>query len=265
VVLVAVAIMVFAHQGSNDGASSGAGHGGGGTQIAGGRGAEGGGAGTGAGGGTTTTALPTEIDLASQPRGASIVLNGVDTKQQTPAKVSIAGQSLPVRVVLSRQGYKALETEITEADVRAGRKELTLAIDARPVRLTVSGPYEFELAQGSKVVSQAASSHDLTVQPGAPVVARNREKFVSQTLNIDFTRAQASFTLEPLGVLMVRGNPACTAVVDGQTVGQPPIPDLQVGPGQHSVVLKCAGQADQTQRASVPAGGTQIVTFTGRN
>jgi serine/threonine protein kinase len=267
VVLVAVAIMVFALQGSNDGASSGAGGGaGGGTQTAGGRGAEGDGAAASAGGGaTTTTALPTEIDLASQPRGASIVLNGIDTKQQTPAKISIAGQSLPARVVLSRQGYKALEAEITEADVRAGRKEFTLAIDARPVRLTVSGPFEFELVQGSKVVSTAASSHDLTVQPGAPVVARNREKFVSQTLNIDFTRAQASFTLEPLGVLMVRGNPACTVVVDGQPVGQPPIPDLQVGSGSHTVVLKCAGQADQTQRATVPAGGKHITTFSGRN
>ena len=133
------------------------------------------------------------------------------------------------------------------------------------MKLSVSGPYEFEIVQGSQVLSRAAMSHDLTVNAGAPIVARNREKFVSQTLNIDFTRGQASFTLDRLGILMVRGNPACTVVVDSQTVGEPPIPDLQVGPGQHNVVLKCPGQADQSQRTTVAGGAKQTVTFSGRD
>jgi hypothetical protein len=216
--------------------------------------------------GVSPPALPTELEVASQPRGASIVLNGVDTKQQTPAKVSIAGQSLPVRVVLNRQGYKPFEGEITEADVRSGKKEFTLAADMRPVRLTVSGPFEFEVVQGSQVLSRASMSHDITVQPGASVVARNRDRFVSQTLSLDFTRGQpAKITLEPLGALAVRGNAACTVVLDGQDIGEPPISNQQVGAGQHTVVFKCPGQADQTQRVQVPAGGKQVVTFTGKD
>jgi hypothetical protein len=220
--------------------------------------------GTGRGGGVPP--LATELEVASQPRGASIVLNGVDMKQQTPAKVSIAGLSLPVRVVLNRQGYKPFEGEISEEDVRAGRKEFTLAADARPVRLTVSGPFEFEIVQGSQILSRAAMSHELTVQPGGPVTARNREKFVSQSLNLDFSRGQpATVTLQPLGVLAVRGSAACTVVLDGQDIGEPPISNQQVGAGQHTVVFKCSGQPDQTQRVQVASGGKQTVVFTGRN
>jgi hypothetical protein len=208
-----------------------------------------------------TAAIPTELEVTSEPRGASILLNGVDTKQQTPVKISVAGQSLPVRVVLSRQGYKAVEAEITAEDLRAGRKEFKLASDVRSTRLVVSGPFEFELVQGSQVISRAAMSHELNVQSGAPIVARSREKFVSQTLNVDFNRSQGTtIALQPLGLLAVFGSPACTAVVDGVDVGQPPIPDLQVGSGQHTVVLKCEGRPDQTQRTQAASGAKQTVT-----
>jgi hypothetical protein len=194
------------------------------------------------------------------------VLNGVDTKQRTPATISIAGQSLPVRVVLSRQGYTAVEGEITAEHVRAGKMDVKLAGEIRSARLTASGPYAFDLVQGSQVISRAAMSHELTVQSGAPIVARNREKFVSQTLTIDFNRSQGhTIVLPPLGLLAVFGSPACTAVVDGVDVGQPPIPDLQVGSGQHTVVLKCEGRPDQTQRAQVTSGAKHTVTFTARD
>ena len=264
VVLIAIVVMVLMLKNGDTG-TTGQGNTPPNTQASAGSGtgaATGGGATS--GGGTAT--LPTEVEVTSQPRGAGIVLNGVDTKQQTPAKVSVAGLPLPVRVVLNRQGYKPFEGEISETDVRKGRKEFTLAADARPVKLSVSGPFEFEVVQGSQVLSRASMSHDLTVQPGAPVVARNREKFVSQPLNVDFTRGQAAtVTLQPLGALSIRGSSACTVVLDGQDIGEPPIPNQQVGAGQHTVVYKCAGQPDQTQRVQVQSGQKPIVSFQGRD
>jgi hypothetical protein len=256
-VLIAVVAGVFMLSGGND-ATSGPGA----TSSTAGPSASGDAAGAASG----AAALPTELEVTSEPRGASIVLNGVDTKQRTPATISIAGQSLPVRVVLSRQGYTAVEGEITAEHVRAGKMDVKLAGEIRSARLTASGPYAFELVQGSQVISRAAMSHELTVQSGAPIVARNREKFVSQTLTIDFNRSQGhTIVLPPLGLLAVFGSPACTAVVDGVDVGQPPIPDLQVGSGQHAVVLKCEGRPDQTQRAQVTSGAKHTVTFTARD
>jgi hypothetical protein len=264
VVAIAIVVLVLVLKNRDTGTGAGQGNSPATSQAATGSGGAAAGGGAASGGGAP--ALPTELEVASQPRGAAIVVNGVDTKQQTPAKVSIAGLTLPVRVVLNRQGYKPFEGEISEADVRSGRKEFTLASDARPVRLNASGPFEFEVVQGSQVLSRSSMSHELTVQPGAPVIARNREKFVSQPLNLDFSRGQAAtVTLQPLGVLAVRGSAACTVVLDGQEIGEPPIANQQVGAGQHTVVFKCSGQPDQTQRVQVASGAKQIVTFTGRD
>jgi hypothetical protein len=64
-------------------------------------------------------------------------------------------------------------------------------------------------------------------------------------------------------MLAIFGNSSCSVVVGGRDLGQPPIPPMRVATGRHTVVLKCEGAPDKTERADVKSGEQVTVRFTG--
>jgi len=203
-----------------------------------------------------------ELLVVSTPNGATITINGADTGKVTPAAIALAGVPVGSTVELSLKGFKPISTRITDADLKAGNKELKLVAEARPVRLTATGPYPFELVQGSRVISAAATRHEVTVQPGAGVTARSREMMLNQSLSINFERATADVTLPAHGTLAVfSAVETCVVSVDGTDLGFPPIPGKSVASGAHTVALKCPDGKGETQRVTVAPGERLTVTF----
>jgi hypothetical protein len=163
---------------------------------------------------------------------------------------------------LALAGFKPVSIKLTDADLKAGLKEIKLAAEAQPVRLTVTGPFAFELVQGSKVISQASMRHELTVQPSGGVTARSRQMLLNMPLGINFERARADITVPAPGVLAIfSAVETCTVGVDGEDLGFPPIPRKDIASGTHTVTLKCPDGKGETRKVTVAPGEKVTATF----
>ncbi len=231
----------------------------------------GGPAGTGTGEGTSETqaaapaaapAVATSLQVTSEPAGAAISLNGVATGQVTPAEVSVGG-TVPSAIELTLDGHQALTGEITQADLESGSKAFTLRPEPIAARVTVSADYPFEIVRGSTVLSEAATEHDLTIQPTeGRIIARNTQYLLSETLPVDFQRARVSVTLRPLGALAVFSVvETCKVFADGQDIGYPPIPNRPAAAGRHTIELRCDDGKSSRQTVTVASGERARVEF----
>jgi len=206
------------------------------------------------------------IELTSVPAGAAIALNGVDTGKVTPATLAIGGSGKS-EITLALKGYKPLTAALTADDMEAGKKNFRLGVEPQAVRLTVTSAFPVELVQGSKVISPAATKHEVTVQPGgASVSARNGELLLNQVLPIDFTRGRAESTIRAAGTLAVFAQggtlETCSVEVDGTDLGNPPISKKAIAAGPHTVQLKCADGKGDSRKVDVTPGERSVVTFT---
>jgi hypothetical protein len=194
------------------------------------------------------------------------MVDGTDTGLVTPADVPLNGAT-PGQIQLTLDGHDPLTAEISAEDLEAGSKEYALTVAPMPVRLTVSAPYAFELVQGSTVISESATSHAVTVNPGgANVVARNPALLLTQRISINFRRPSQSTELGATGTLTVLTVPAleqCKVLADGRDLGYPPITNLEAAPGSLTIVLQCPDGSEPRQTATVASGENARVTFSG--
>lgn len=207
-------------------------------------------------------AVPTSLRVTSQPEGARITVNGVETGLVTPADVPV-GATVPSAIELALDGHQTLTGEITRDDLEAGSKTFTLRAEPRPARVTVTADFPFEIVRGSTVLSAAATDHDLTIQPGdGRVIARNTQYLLSEALPVDFQRARVSVTLPPLGSLSVFSVvETCKVFADGQDLGYPPIANRPVASGRHTIELRCEDGKTDRQTVTVTSGGRARVEF----
>lgn len=256
--VVAVVLGVVGYLGMTGGSATPPAEGGAGTEAATGTGS----AAPGAAASAAAVAGAGEFLVVSSPNGARITVNGADTGKVTPAPIALAGLPVGSTLELTLKGYRPVTTKVTDADLKVGNKEIKFVAEARPVRVTVTGSFPFELVQGSQVISAAATRHELTVQPGGGVTARSREMLLNAPLAISFDRATADVTLPAPGVLAVfSAVETCTVNVDGQDLGFPPIPRKSIASGSHTVTLSCPDGKGETQKTTVAPGERVTVTF----
>jgi hypothetical protein len=205
-----------------------------------------------------------EFFVTSMPSGAKILLNGSDTGKTTPSVVSFAGKATR-SLELSLKGYAPITAAISDADLKTGAKDFKFDREASPVRLTLNGPYPFDVYQGSKLLDASATHHEVTAQPGAgPVVVKNAELMLSATIPVDYQRSSMEVTLPGTGTLAVfASKETCNVTVDGADLGFPPIPPKRIAAGSHTVTLKCPEGKDETRRVTVSTGERAAVTFSG--
>jgi predicted Ser/Thr protein kinase len=203
-----------------------------------------------------------ELLVVSTPSGASITLNGADTGKVTPAPLALASLPVGSTLELALKGYKPVATKVTDAELKAGRKEIRFAADARPVRVTVTGTFPFELVQAGQVISAASMRHELTVNPAGAVTARSREMLLSSPVAINFERATADVTLPAPGAISIfAAVETCSVGVDGQDLGFPPIAGKRIASGSHTVTLTCPDGKGETRKVTVAPGEKVTATF----
>src|SRR4029079_9627373 len=95
------------------------------------------------------------LQVTANPAGATITLDGRDTRQVTPAEVAVRGAG-PHRLRLSKRGFQSLDMRLTAADVgkASGGYTLTARAEAETpaaglVAVSIKGSYPFEIVDGS--------------------------------------------------------------------------------------------------------------------
>ena len=205
------------------------------------------------------------LSVSSAPAGAKISVNGVDTTKTA----TTGGVALTVKVgdeiTATLAGFGPQSTKVTETDLKAGTLGFKFSPKPQDVRLTISGPYPFEVVQGNKVLSAASQSHEFKVPASdkpITVVARSPEVLLNMPVTVDFRQASVSREVPPLGFLQVfAADETCTVLVDNQDIGNPPIPRKAIVSGPHTVNLKCGAGKVPAQKVTVPEGQSYQVKF----
>ena len=204
---------------------------------------------------------PQELAVSSNPAGAKILVNGVDTGKVTPATVAfVDGRALE----LSLAGFQSLKVAISDDEIKAGKKEFKLAREPRPVQLTVEWTAEFEVVQGSKILSASATDHQLKIPPGGePVIARNKELLLNYPIPLDFQKSQATIRIpEPGTITVYSTDSTCGVTVDRQSVGFPPITKKRIAAGKHTVNIVCSDGRQEARPITVePGADAEAVRF----
>jgi serine/threonine-protein kinase len=211
----------------------------------------------------TETELPSTFSVVSTPAGARISLDGQETGRVTPAAVPVTAP-FPKQLVLTLDGYEPFSISLQEADVRTGGREFALVSRPEPVRVSITGPYAFEVLQGNRVLSNSSARHDVTLAPDQLTIRlRSRPYFLSSTIEVRPRGGQRVQLQAPgLGVLAVFSSvETCVISVDGQEIGFPPVPRQEVAAGNHTVAVKCPDGKSENRTVNVTAGERTAVTF----
>jgi predicted Ser/Thr protein kinase len=220
------------------------------------------------------------VKIDSQPSGARIAMDDVETGRVTPADVEVDPDRLP-RVTLKLAGRSPVTAQLTSDDVQKGAVLLHLdrsaadkpapATPAAPaaappaapapdpkVKLSVTGDYPFEVVEGGRVISPMSDSHEVMVPGRARVILRNPEYFLNHSVQLD-GRAQFEYQAPGLGRVDMRVRPICTVAIDGQDLGEPPI-TRPFAAGTHRAVVTCGAEPPKSQTFTINAGQTTPVT-----
>jgi hypothetical protein len=198
------------------------------------------------------------VRVESDPPGARILVDEIDTGLVTPAAVPIK-EPYPTKVELRLDGYTAAILPVTIEVIREGRWELALEkaepeSDGRMV-VTVSGSYSFGVT-GCGAASAEAESHTLTVRPPctlrlqAPAVLLDAARPIEPS-----SERSMGIAAPPLVSVQLRSrHEDCALILNGRPFGTPPV-DVMVAEGQYSATLQCPdGRKFQTKMFPIAAG-----------
>jgi serine/threonine-protein kinase len=211
---------------------------------------------------TEKTLAPTgeSLQIASEPAGAAIAIDGRDTKQVTPATITLTGKG-PHRLRLSKRGFQSMDARLAAADVQKGSLSYTLpAAEAAPaaaqIVVTATGPYAFSILDGGRVVSPANTAHQLNVAAGKRLRLVNSEYLLNQTVTVDSTPDKhAEFQVPALAKVTIRSNlETCKVKIGDRDLGNPPINNLTMAGGSYQVDLVCPNGQTKSQFINVAPG-----------
>jgi serine/threonine-protein kinase len=195
------------------------------------------------------------VAVASDPAGATIAIDGKETTQTTPATVAmVAG---PHRLKLSKKGFVAQDVRLAEADVRGGSLSYTLQpATVASVAVSITSTYPVAVLNGSKAISSANESHQLTVPAGSTLHVTASEYLLDAVIKAE--GKQVDYQAPALGFLNVLTKyETCNVKIGEKDLGYPPITKLPIAAGQHRVDISCpTGQNPPGQMVTVTPNGT---------
>lgn len=203
--------------------------------------------------------MPAVVRFVTTPPGARLVVDGGTTEHTTPVELprtSVAGRTVRV----SQPGFEPLEATVTDAQASAGLVELQLSPVAVPVTVSFTGTYPFAVYDGRRELSSEADSHQLRLTGRRTLRLRAPAVFLDHGVTIDASAGRPVRVEAPgLGRLSVRtALETCNVLIDGQSLGFPPIVERQVAAGSHRLQLTCPDGQTQTTTVTVTAGETHL-------
>ena len=217
----------------------------------------------------STTTVPATDNRATAPAGASggpggaVPLPTAPVKQQPVTKLAEGPAADPTKV--KPRVDKPADAAAPLASAPAP-PPATPAAPARPapmVEVSMSGPYAFEVFDGTKSISAAATTHQFSFASGRSVRVVAPEFFLDQSVRVDGGGDQ-KFEYSPpaLGSLDIRAARTDCKVMIGKTEkGYLPLPQFRVAAGEYEVSLACPDGQNPKQTVTVPQGRTANVRF----
>jgi hypothetical protein len=199
------------------------------------------------------------MKIVSDPEGAQISIDGAETGLVTPADVAVEDVA-SARVRLSKQGYRPAVVRATDAQIQ--NRVVLARLEPVPVGIAVSlsGPFAFEVVQGSKVISPAKTRHEFTLpQPGA-LTLRAASHLLNAAVRVESGSGRFSYELPPAGRLTIRTRKeACKVFIGGRDFGYLPIAEQPLAPGSHTIELRCPEEGDNTSKKVTVTSGQSVI------
>ena len=218
------------------------------------------------------------VQINSEPEGAQIALNGVDTGRVTPAGVEVDPSATPLpSVTLTSPAHKPATSALTSDDLQKGSVSVRLEAVPPPkpppqpqtepvrpppeptTRVTMTGEYPFEVLDAGRVVSAANTAHSFTVRGRRQLTVRSPEVFLNQAVPIEGNVRTVEWSAPGLGDLLLLARERCTVAIAGRNLGEPPI-RARMAAGTYAAEATCDGKASR-QTFSISAGETTQVRF----
>jgi hypothetical protein len=199
--------------------------------------------------GPTDSAAPTAppplvLEIASQPAGARLVIDGRETGEVTPAQVPFSAGD-EHRLALELDGYRTAGWSFTVDQLSAEQRRdrrlfFPLEPDVPPAVIALEATYPVAVIVDGRRVA-AARSHAIEHPPGSvEVTLVAAEVFFRQTKTLELESGERTELAVPRTVTAtIVANPAnCRISIDGQVVDFTPISDLPIVVGAHQVLFE---------------------------
>jgi hypothetical protein len=197
------------------------------------------------------------LKVSSEPTGASIILDGRDTRQATPASITLKGSG-PFKLQLTKRGFASKTVNLESADVRSGSVNYTLE-EAKVVivPIAISSAYPVEVFEGGKSISKPSDHHQLKLPAGTTIRVRNPEYMLDAPVRVD---GKTDYQAPALGYLTVLTRyETCNVKIGAKDLGYPPITKMPLVVGQYKVDIVCpAGQNPNGQFITIAPNNTAI-------
>jgi len=206
---------------------------------------------------TNATVDSATLKVASEPAGASIILNGRDTKQATPASITLQGPG-PHRLQLTKRGFVSKTVNLEAQDVRAGEVNYTLEeVKVVVVPISISSAYPVEVFDGGRSISKPSDSHQLKLPAGTTIRVKNPEYMLDAAVRVD---GKTDYQAPALGYLTVLTRyETCNVKIGAKDLGYPPITKLPIVVGQYKVDIVCpGGQSPNGQFVTIAPNNTAV-------
>jgi serine/threonine protein kinase len=131
------------------------------------------------------------------------------------------------------------------------------ATESTDVRVLLSGPYAFSVVdEAGRSIAGPAQKHDLRLAPKLGFIVQAPQVYLKQKFVVENKPGGTMNVKVPgIGELDVRSNnETCTVVLDGYSLGFPPIASARVAAGRHNITLKCPDGDNQTDTVTIVAG-----------
>lgn len=131
------------------------------------------------------------------------------------------------------------------------------------VSVTLTGGYPFEVMDGGRSISPAATSHELRQPAGKALTVRSSQYFLNQTVRVEGSVNQPfEFAVPGLGSLDVRSvQETCDVVIQNKKLGNPPLVVKEIAAGSYKVDLVCGTDVVKSAYATVRAGSTYVAAI----
>ena len=217
-------------------------------------------------------AVPTERPPAAPvaaPAPGGPPPRGTDASVKQPA-VKDAATIRGSRETTSRAG-SGRESAATRA---AGRDAKTAAApnetsaraaapasSAVPIAVSVEGAYPFAVLDGSRVLSPAGTSHQVTVAAGRRLRLVAPEYSLNQAVPIEENAERRVAIQAPaLGRLTIRSSQeTCTIKIGDRVLGYPPVNNVGIAGGSYQIDLVCPNGRSQSVFVNIVGGQSQRV------
>lgn len=187
---------------------------------------------------------PVDLEIASRPAGARILVDGTDTGERTPAELPFTpGVEYRLEIALEEhhvESYRFRVEDLRPEQRGEGRLFFPLETIIPPATVVVDAPYPVALTLGDRRFA-ASRRHAVELPPGkvtASLVAP--EVFFRQTRRLELASAQRLELAVPAAVrVTITAYPGnCKVSIDGREVDFVPILDLRVVKGRHEIVFE---------------------------